>query len=56
MDTHALADITITSDNSDLASKHDIGSALDSINEGFAAAVVIVCTKESVGMRIENIS
>lgn len=38
----ALADITITSNNTDLAGNHDIGSTLDTVNEGLAAAVQVV--------------
>ncbi len=40
--TYALADVTEASDNSNLASKHDIGSTLDAIDQGLAAAVVVV--------------
>ena len=40
--TYTLANITVSSDNGDLASKHDIGSTLDTIDEGLAAAVVVV--------------
>jgi hypothetical protein len=38
--THALADITETGDDSDLAGKHDIGGTLDTVDEGLAAAVL----------------
>ena len=40
--THTLADITISSHNGDLARKHDVGGPLDTVNEGLAAAVVVV--------------
>ena len=44
--THSLcrtfADVTITSDDSDLASDHDVGRALDAVYQRFAAAVQIV--------------
>lgn len=38
----ALAYITETSNNGDLASNHDIGSPLDTVNEGLAATVQVV--------------
>jgi len=38
----ALADIAKSGDNSNLASNHDVGSALDTINERLAAAVQVV--------------
>lgn len=38
----ALADITETSNNGDLASNHDIGGTLDTVNEGLTAAVQVV--------------
>lgn len=38
----ALADITETSNDSDLASNHDIGGTLDTIDERFTAAVQVV--------------
>jgi hypothetical protein len=38
----ALADITETGDNGDLASNHDVGSTLDTVNEGLTAAVQVV--------------
>jgi hypothetical protein len=37
-----LADITETGDNGDLASNHDIGGTLDTINEGLTATVQVV--------------
>jgi hypothetical protein len=40
--TCSLADVTEPSNNSDLSSKHDIGGTLDSVDEGFAASVVVV--------------
>lgn len=38
----ALADITISSNNSDLTSDHDIGGTLDTVDERLAAAVQVV--------------
>lgn len=38
----ALADITVTSDNGNLTSDHDIGGALDTIDEGLTATVQVV--------------
>ena len=38
----ALTDITETSDDSDLASNHDIGSTLDTVDKGLTAAVKVV--------------
>jgi hypothetical protein len=37
-----LADITVSSDNGDLTSNHDIGGTLDSVNERFSASVEVV--------------
>lgn len=37
-----LADITVTSDDSDLTSDHDIGGTLDTIDKGLTAAVKVV--------------
>ena len=37
-----LAHVAITADDTDLASDHDVGGALDSVQEGFAAAVEVV--------------
>jgi len=38
----ALANITISSNDSDLSGNHDIGGTLDSVNEGLAAPVEVV--------------
>ena len=38
----ALADVAVTDDEGDLAGDHDVGGALDAVDEGFAAAVEIV--------------
>jgi hypothetical protein len=38
----ALSDITETGDDGDLASNHDIGGTLDTVDEGLAAAVKVV--------------
>lgn len=38
----ALANITETSNNTNLASNHHVGGALDAVNEGLAAAVQVV--------------
>jgi hypothetical protein len=40
--THTLANITVTSDDSDLASKHDISGTLDTIDKGLPASIVVV--------------
>jgi hypothetical protein len=40
--TYAFSDITEPSNDGNLASKHDIGGALDSVNKRLAAAVVVV--------------
>ena len=47
--THAVqclsttfADVTESSDDGDLASNHDIGSTLDTVNEGLSAAVEVI--------------
>ena len=38
----AFADIAVTADDADFAGDHDVGGALDAIEEGFAAAVEVV--------------
>jgi len=38
----ALADITVSGDDSDLTAQHDVGGALDSVDEGFTATVQVV--------------
>lgn len=38
----SLTDITVTSDDSDLSTNHDIGSSLDSVNEGLLATEQVV--------------
>ena len=40
--TYTLADVTETGNDSDLAREHDVRSALDTINKGLAAAIVVV--------------
>jgi len=40
--THSLSDVTETSDDGDLASKHDIGGTLDTVDERLAASVVVI--------------
>ena len=40
--TYTLAHVSEASDDSDLASKHDIGGTLDAVDEGLAAPVVVV--------------
>lgn len=40
--TYPLSDITEPSNDGNLASKHDIGGALDTVNEGLAASVVVI--------------
>jgi hypothetical protein len=53
MYTHAFSDITKTSDDGDLAGKHDVGGALDTINEGFATAIIVV--KLGLGDRVIDV-
>lgn len=38
----ALADITVTSNNGDLAGQHDVGGTLDTVDEGLTAAVQVI--------------
>ena len=40
--TNPLANVTETSNDSDLAGKHNIGSTLDTIDQRFAASVVVI--------------
>lgn len=40
--THSLSDVTVTSNNGDLTSEHDIGSTLDTVDEGLSASVKVV--------------
>ncbi len=40
--TYALADVTEAGDNSDLPGEHNVRCTLDAVNEGLAAAVVVV--------------
>jgi hypothetical protein len=40
--TYTLANVTIASNNGDLSGKHDIGGTLNTIDQGFTAAVVVV--------------
>ena len=40
--TYSFANISVASNDGDLASKHDVSGTLDTINERFAAAVVVV--------------
>lgn len=40
--TYTLANIAIASNDSDLAGKHNISGTLNAINEGFAAAIIVV--------------
>lgn len=51
--TYALSNVTESSNNGDLSSKHDIGSTLDSIDEGLAASVVVV--ELALGDRVVNV-
>ena len=41
-DTYTLANITEAGDDGDLACKHDVRRALDTVDERLAAAVVVV--------------
>lgn len=38
--THSFSDISETGNNGDLSSQHDVGSTLDTVNEGFSASVL----------------
>jgi len=40
--SYSLSDVTVTSNNSDLTSEHDIGSTLDTVDEGLSASVKVV--------------
>jgi hypothetical protein len=40
--TYTLADITIASNDGDFSSEHDISGTFDTVNERFAAAIVVV--------------
>ena len=53
MTTYALSDVTEASNNGDLSSKHDIGSTLDTIDEGLAASIVIV--ELALGNRVVDV-
>lgn len=41
-ETDSFSDISVTSDNSDLSSKHNIGGTFDTINKGLSASVKVV--------------
>lgn len=40
--TYTFADVTITGDYGDFSSEHDVGGTLDTVDEGFTTAVVVV--------------
>ena len=40
--TYALSDITVASNDGNFSGKHDVGGTLNTIDEGFAAPVVVV--------------
>ena len=40
--TYSFANISVASNDGDLASKHDVSGTFDTIDERFAAAVVVV--------------
>ncbi len=40
--THSLANITVSSDNGDLSSKHDVGGTLDTVDKRLAASVLLL--------------
>lgn len=42
LSTYTFADITIASNDGDLSSEHDISGTFDTVNERFAAAIMIV--------------
>lgn len=50
--TYALSDVTEPSNDGDLTSKHDIGRALDTVDERLAAAIVVV--KLGLELRIDH--
>jgi hypothetical protein len=41
-ETYSFANIAIASNDSDLSSKHDVGSTLDAVYKGLAASIVVV--------------
>ena len=51
--TYSLANVTETSNDGNLTSKHDIGSALDTIDKGFTATIVVV--ELGLGHRVVNV-
>lgn len=55
MESHGttLADVTESSDDSGLTGNHDIGSTLDSVNEGLTASVKVV--KLRLGDRVVDV-
>ena len=42
MTTYAFTNVTESSNNGNLSSKHDIGSTFDTIDEGLAASIVVI--------------
>lgn len=54
MHTYSFADISVTSDDSDLACKHNICCTFDTVHERLAAPIVVV--KFRFGDRIVNIN
>jgi hypothetical protein len=48
-----FTDVTETSDDGDLAGQHDVGGSLDTVDEGLAAAVVVV--KLGLGDRVVDV-
>ena len=52
--TYSFANISVASNNGNLASKHDVSGTLDTIDERFAAAVVVV--KLGLGDRVVDVN
>jgi hypothetical protein len=40
--TYTLSDVSVTGDDGDLTSEHDVGGTLDTVDEGLTAAVKVV--------------
>jgi len=51
--TYAFTNVTEASNNGNLTGKHDVSRTLDTIDEGFAAAIVVV--KLGFGDRVIDI-
>ena len=40
--THPFSDVTISGNNSNLASKHNVSGTLDAVNKGLPATIIVV--------------